>query len=121
MADASRDVITRRVPTAMGWLHVVDHAGDEPALVLMHGFPDDSRIYARLVPLLGYPPGRPVPQGGPPPDRRRIPLATVGPTPGGLGVGPMNTLNIKQAGNPLPGQLGPARFNTARLRERSAR
>ena len=33
----------------------------------------------------------------------------------------MNTLNIKQAGNPLPGQLGPARFNTARLRERSAR
>ena len=52
MADASRDVITRRVPTAMGWLHVVDHAGDEPALVLMHGFPDDSRIYDRLVPLL---------------------------------------------------------------------
>src|SRR5262249_33031266 len=36
----------------MGRLHVSDHAGDEPALVLMHGFPDDSRIYNRLVPLL---------------------------------------------------------------------
>ena len=52
MADASRDVTTRRVPTAMGRLQVTDHPGDEPALILMHGFPDDSRIYTRLVPLL---------------------------------------------------------------------
>jgi haloalkane dehalogenase len=52
MADASRDIITRQVSTTMGRLHVSDHAGDEPALVLMHGFPDDSRIYNRLVPLL---------------------------------------------------------------------
>jgi haloalkane dehalogenase len=52
MADASRDVTTRQVPTAMGQLQVTDHPGDEPALVLMHGFPDDSRIYSRLVPLL---------------------------------------------------------------------
>jgi 2-hydroxy-6-oxonona-2,4-dienedioate hydrolase len=52
MADASGDIITRRVSTTMGRLHVSDHAGDEPALVLMHGFPDDSRIYNRLVPLL---------------------------------------------------------------------
>src|SRR5499427_5557825 len=52
MADASRDVTTHQVPTATGRLHVSDHAGDEPALVLMHGFPDDSRIYNRLVPLL---------------------------------------------------------------------
>ncbi len=52
MADASRDVPTRQVPTAMGRLQVTDHPGDEPALVLMHGFPDDSRIYNRLVPLL---------------------------------------------------------------------
>jgi 2-hydroxy-6-oxonona-2,4-dienedioate hydrolase len=52
MADASRDATTRQVPTAMGRLHVADHPGDEPALVLMHGFPDDSRIYNRLVPLL---------------------------------------------------------------------
>ena len=52
MADASRDITTRQVPTTTGRLHVCDHAGDEPALVLMHGFPDDSRIYNRLVPLL---------------------------------------------------------------------
>jgi haloalkane dehalogenase len=52
MADASRDVTTRQVQTAMGRLQVADHPGDEPALVLMHGFPDDSRIYDRLVPVL---------------------------------------------------------------------
>jgi 2-hydroxy-6-oxonona-2,4-dienedioate hydrolase len=52
MADTSRDVITRQVSTTMGRLHVGDHAGDEPALVLMHGFPDDSRVYDRLIPLL---------------------------------------------------------------------
>src|SRR5215469_10660670 len=52
MADASRDVATRQVPTAVGRLQVADHPGDEPTLVLMHGFPDDSRIYNRLVPLL---------------------------------------------------------------------
>jgi pimeloyl-ACP methyl ester carboxylesterase len=52
MADASRDVTSRQVPATMGRLHASDHPGDEPALVLMHGFPDDSRIYSRLVPLL---------------------------------------------------------------------
>lgn len=52
MADASRDVTTRQVPTKLGRLHVSDRPGDEPALVFMHGFPDDSRIYNRLVPLL---------------------------------------------------------------------
>jgi pimeloyl-ACP methyl ester carboxylesterase len=52
MADASRDVTARQVPTALGRLHVTDHPDDEPALVLMHGFPDDSWIYNRLVPLL---------------------------------------------------------------------
>ena len=40
------------VRTPRGQLHVVDRPGDEPALVLMHGFPDDSRIYDRLVPGL---------------------------------------------------------------------
>jgi pimeloyl-ACP methyl ester carboxylesterase len=40
------------VRTPRGRLHVVDSPGDEPALVLMHGFPDDSHIYDRLVPLL---------------------------------------------------------------------
>jgi 2-hydroxy-6-oxonona-2,4-dienedioate hydrolase len=52
MADASRDVTIRQVPTTRGRLQVTDHPGDEPALVLMHGFPDDSRSYNRLVPLL---------------------------------------------------------------------
>jgi pimeloyl-ACP methyl ester carboxylesterase len=52
MADASRDVTTRRVPTALGRLHVTDHPGAEQAPVLMHGFLDDSRIYNRFVPLL---------------------------------------------------------------------
>jgi haloalkane dehalogenase len=35
-----------------GRLHVMDSRGAEPALVVMHGFPDDSRIYDRLAPLL---------------------------------------------------------------------
>jgi pimeloyl-ACP methyl ester carboxylesterase len=33
-------------------LHVVELPGDDPAFVLMHGFPDDHRIYDRLAPLL---------------------------------------------------------------------
>jgi pimeloyl-ACP methyl ester carboxylesterase len=32
-----------------GRLHVRDHQGTSPAIVAMHGFPDDSRIYNRLV------------------------------------------------------------------------
>jgi len=40
------------VPTPRGSLHVTDQPGDEPALVLMHGFPDDSHVYDRLMPLL---------------------------------------------------------------------
>jgi haloalkane dehalogenase len=40
------------VSTPRGSLHVTDQPGDEPALILMHGFPDDSHIYDRLVPLL---------------------------------------------------------------------
>lgn len=52
MADASRDATTRQVPAKLGRLLVCDRPGDEPALVLMHGFPDDSRIYNRLVTLL---------------------------------------------------------------------
>jgi pimeloyl-ACP methyl ester carboxylesterase len=36
-----------------GRVHVAHSPGDDPALVLMHGFPDDSRIYDRVLPLLG--------------------------------------------------------------------
>jgi pimeloyl-ACP methyl ester carboxylesterase len=32
-------------------LNVVDQPGDEPAFVLMHGFPDDHHIYDRVAPL----------------------------------------------------------------------
>ena len=52
MTDASRDVTARLVPTRLGRLQVCEHAGDEPVLVLMYGFPDDSRIYNGLVPRL---------------------------------------------------------------------
>src|SRR5262245_17424066 len=44
--------VNRMVQVPGGRLHVSDHPGQEPALVLLHGFPDDSRIYDRLVPLL---------------------------------------------------------------------
>jgi hypothetical protein len=33
-------------------LRVRDHPGPEPAIVLMHGFPDDLHLYDRLVPYL---------------------------------------------------------------------
>jgi haloalkane dehalogenase len=35
-----------------GSLYVLDHAGEEPAIVLMHGFPDDHRVYDKVAPLL---------------------------------------------------------------------
>jgi len=42
----------RRVGTPHGSIFVQETPGDGPAVVLMHGFPDDQRIYARLSPLL---------------------------------------------------------------------
>jgi haloalkane dehalogenase len=45
-------VTTHAVTTAHGRLHVADRAGVDPTFVLMHGFPDDSRIYGRVTPLL---------------------------------------------------------------------
>jgi pimeloyl-ACP methyl ester carboxylesterase len=47
-----RGLISRQLDTSCGGLHVADQPGVEPALVLMHGFPDDSRIYNRLISLL---------------------------------------------------------------------
>lgn len=35
-----------------GPLHVRDHPGDDVPMVVMHGFPDDLRIYDRLIPFL---------------------------------------------------------------------
>jgi haloalkane dehalogenase len=43
---------SRMVSVPGGRLYVRDFPGEEPALVVMHGFPDDSRIYDRLAPLL---------------------------------------------------------------------
>ena len=42
----------RRVVHPAGALHVVDRAGSNPPVVLMHGFPDDHHVYDRLTPLL---------------------------------------------------------------------
>jgi len=46
------EVAARLVTTPHGLIYVSDRGGDEPAVVLMHGFPDDSRIYDRLAPEL---------------------------------------------------------------------
>lgn len=46
------DATIHEVPTSGGKVHVADYPGEEPALVLMHGFPDDARMYDRLLPLL---------------------------------------------------------------------
>jgi haloalkane dehalogenase len=40
------------VPTEQGSLYVRDYPGDGPAFVMMHGFPDNSHIYDRLIPHL---------------------------------------------------------------------
>jgi pimeloyl-ACP methyl ester carboxylesterase len=36
-------------------LYAREHTGDEPPIVLMHGFPDNSHLYDRLVPHLSPP------------------------------------------------------------------
>ena len=43
---------THRVQAPGGGLHVIDQPGTEPPVVLLHGFPDDSGIYDRLIPHL---------------------------------------------------------------------
>ncbi len=42
----------RRVETPHGSVFVCDVPGHDPPIVLMHGFPDDHRIYDKLVPRL---------------------------------------------------------------------
>src|SRR6516164_502601 len=36
-------------------IYVRDHAGTEPAIILMHGFPDNVHLYDRLSPYLSPP------------------------------------------------------------------
>jgi haloalkane dehalogenase len=45
-------VIEHSVNHEGGSLHVLDYPGEEPTIVLMHGFPDDHRVYDKLTPLL---------------------------------------------------------------------
>ena len=52
MSKIDTDVNEHYVYHGGGSLYVLDYAGEEPAIVLMHGFPDDHRIYDKLVPLL---------------------------------------------------------------------
>ena len=48
------DVVTseRPVDTPTGPIFVSEIPGEDPPIVLMHGFPDDRHIYERLLPLL---------------------------------------------------------------------
>lgn len=50
--DSNPSSTSRRLEHAAGTLHVVDRPGENPPIVLMHGFPDDHHIYDRLTPLL---------------------------------------------------------------------
>ena len=50
--DPQNPYTTRRVPVPGGDLHVIDQPGAEPAIVLLHGFPDDWRIYQKILPPL---------------------------------------------------------------------
>ena len=52
MTTIDADVIEHSVTHDRGSLHVLEYPGQEPAIVLMHGFPDDHRIYDKLLPLL---------------------------------------------------------------------
>jgi haloalkane dehalogenase len=36
-------------------IYVRDYAGDEPPIILMHGFPDNLHLYDRLIPCLSPP------------------------------------------------------------------
>ena len=40
------------VDRADGSLYVIDQPGEDPPIVLMHGFPDDHHVYDRLIPHL---------------------------------------------------------------------
>lgn len=42
----------RRVPTSRGELYIRDYHGSAPAFVMLHGFPDNLRIFEKVAPLL---------------------------------------------------------------------
>jgi haloalkane dehalogenase len=49
MTEAHEVTNERRVDTPHGQVFVRDIPGEDPPIVLMHGFPDDHRIYDKLV------------------------------------------------------------------------
>jgi haloalkane dehalogenase len=51
-ASARRSFIERHVRFEGAQLYVRDYPGKGPALVLMHGFPDNLHLYDRLIPYL---------------------------------------------------------------------
>ena len=52
MTDPDVSINERRVNTTHGSVFVRDIPGEDPPIVLMHGFPDDHRIYDKLLPQL---------------------------------------------------------------------
>ena len=52
MTESSQIPRDRLVETPNGTLFVRELAGDDPPIVLMHGFPDDHNVYEKLLPLL---------------------------------------------------------------------
>src|SRR6266576_250728 len=40
------------VPRGQHHIYAREYEGEEPAIILMHGFPDNLHLYDRLVPLL---------------------------------------------------------------------
>src|SRR5258708_27821229 len=48
----SKPFIEHRVDRGQGKVYARDYPGAGPAIVLMHGFPDNLRIYDDLIPLL---------------------------------------------------------------------
>jgi pimeloyl-ACP methyl ester carboxylesterase len=49
---SARDYREHRIPRGPHHLYARDYPGQEPAIVLLHGFPDDLHLYDRLVPQL---------------------------------------------------------------------
>jgi catechol 2,3-dioxygenase-like lactoylglutathione lyase family enzyme len=48
----TRSATERTVTTTVGRIYVTEVPGEDPALILLHGFPDDSRVYDHPRPLL---------------------------------------------------------------------
>ena len=52
MTEAAVFTNERRADTPNGHVFVREIPGEDPPIVLMHGFPDDHRIYDKLLPRL---------------------------------------------------------------------